>query len=123
MDEQDDTLTCPGGMCVVDPSYCEHDDSYDWSEDEDPSDEQWEDYGEDNSGGIPGGDVPGRRDAFPEPASHTLDKRMGKRRQFNPVALIDSIEFLMMILARAYPGPSAWTQGSNGRQASGEVYV
>jgi hypothetical protein len=134
MDEEEELLTCPSGMCKIDPSFCFHDSEYDWEEDEDPADAEWDDY--DNSGGSgPGGGGGGgsggsgqRRDASPSetgsgPGPHTLEKRMPKRRQFNPVSFIDSVAFLMMILARAYPGPSSWTSGTNGRHASGNVYV
>ncbi len=133
MDEDQDLLTCPSGMCKSAPDFCYHDPTYDWDEDEDPADSEWDDYDDNSGGGGEGGGSDGgsrrrRRDAslsetVREPRPHTLVARMGKKRRFDPEALIDSIEFLMVILSRAYPGPSAWTRGANGRQASGKVYV
>jgi hypothetical protein len=133
MDEEEELLTCNDGMCKKDPSFCFHDPEYDWEEDEDPADAQWDDY--DNSGGSGEGGGGGgsggsgqRRDAssFETGSGRSprmLEKRDGKRRRFSPLAVIDSIEFLMLFLARAYPGPSTWTSGRNGRHASGLVYV
>lgn len=115
-------------MCGVDRAFCVRDSSYDWDEDEDPSDEQWDPYPD-------GGSEPDPSPGNPEPDPlhdgparrstrlHELDKRMGKRRTYDLEVILDGVAYILHLISRAHPGPSNLLRGINGRFASPNVFV
>ncbi|KAK4186062.1 hypothetical protein QBC35DRAFT_453660 [Podospora australis] len=116
-------LTCPRGMCAIDKAkFCTHDPRYDWSEDYDPADDKWPAYpgfsrrdAEDVLRLLESGEAP--------LAGRALEKRGGDRRTANRELVLNGIVILLELIFRAYAGPSSWTNGRNGRSASGLYFV